>query len=327
MSAKRKLDSKAFAKQKQSRRKWLTFIRMCRYGVNNFTRNAWLTIAATAVMTITLLIIFTAVAARSILVETVGELRNKVDMSIYLKTETTDEEAESIIKELTQLSSVRSVTYISAEEARERIAQENKNDLQYLEALKEATNKNPGVLRIVVENINDTSELSSFVETNETLKPRIDPAREPSFAGERRASIQSIGQAVGFAEQVGVIASLVFVAISSLIIFNTIRMAIFNRKEEIQMMKLIGADSSFIRGPFVVEAIVYGFIAAVIATGLGFALLYASASTLASYQIAVQPTIDFVTFYMGFVLLAMIVVGAVIGIISSLLATRRYLKL
>ena len=92
-------------------------------------------------------------------------------------------------------------------------------------------------------------------------------------------------------------------------------------------MKLIGADSSFIRGPFVVEAIVYGFIAAVIATGLGFALLYASASTLASYQIAVQPTIDFVTFYMGFVLLAMILVGALIGIISSLLATRRYLKL
>lgn len=325
--SKRKLDSKAFAKQKQSRRKWLTFIRMCRYGVNNFSRNAWLTIAATAVMTITLLIIFTAVAARSILIETVGELRNKVDMSIYVKTETTSDQADEIITELKQLSSVRSVTFVSASEARELIAQENKNDIQYLEALKEATNKNPGILRVIVEDINDTTELSQFVDTNATLKEHLDPDREPSFAGERRASIESIGQAVGFAEKVGIIASLVFVAISTLIIFNTIRMAIFNRKEEIQMMKLIGADSSFIRGPFVVEAIVYGFIAAVIATGLGFALLYASASTLASYQIAVQPTIDFVTFYMGFVLLAMILVGAFIGIVSSLLATRRYLKL
>lgn len=325
--SKRKLDSKAFAKQKQSRRKWLTFIRMCRYGVNNFSRNAWLTIAATAVMTITLLIIFTAVAARSILIETVGELRNKVDMSIYVKTETTSDQADEIITELKQLSSVRSVTFVSAAEARELIAQENKNDIQYLEALKEATNKNPGILRVIVEDINDTSELSQFVDTNAKLKEHLDPDREPSFAGERRASIESIGQAVGFAEKVGIIASLVFVAISTLIIFNTIRMAIFNRKEEIQMMKLIGADSSFIRGPFVVEAIVYGFIAAVIATGLGFALLYASASTLANYQIAVQPTIDFVTFYMGFVLLAMILVGAFIGIVSSLLATRRYLKL
>jgi len=112
-----------------------------------------------------------------------------------------------------------------------------------------------------------------------------------------------------------------------LIIFNTIRMAIFNRKEEIQMMKLIGADKSFIRGPFVVEAIVYGFIAAIIATGLGVALLYGSAETLKSYQISVQPTIDIVTFYIGFVLLGMILTGAIIGVISSLLATRRYLKL
>jgi cell division transport system permease protein len=325
--SKRKLDSKAFAKQKQSRRKWLTFVRMCRYGVNNFSRNAWLTIAATAVMTITLLIIFTAVAARSVLTETVGQLRDKVDMSIYVKTDTTDEQADQIITELEQLSSVRSVTYISASEARELIAQDNKNDLDYLEALKEATNKNPGVLRVIVEDINDTSELSNFVETNVTLKERLDPDREPSFAGERKASIESIARAVGFAEKVGLVASLVFVGISSLIIFNTIRMAIFNRKEEIQMMKLIGADQSFIRGPFVVEAIVYGFIAAIIATGIGFAMLYASADTLTSYQIAVRPIIDFVTFYAAFVLLGMILIGAFIGVVSSLLATRRYLKL
>jgi len=327
VSAKRKMDSKAQTKQKQKRRKWLTFVRMCRYGVNNFSRNAWLTIAATAVMTITLLIIFTAVAARSILIETVGQLRDKVDMSIYLKTETTDDEAATISAELQKLSSVRSVSFVSAARARELIAQENKNDLQYLDALNEATNKNPGILHVKVANINDTSQLSDFVDNNELLKEHIDPNRAPSFAGERKASIESIGNAVGFAEQVGIIASLVFVVISSLIIFNTIRMAIFNRREEIQMMKLIGADSSFIRGPFVVEAVVYGFIAAIVATGLGFALLYGSASTLSSYQVAAQPTIDFATVYMGFVLLSMILVGAFIGVVSSLLATRRYLRL
>lgn len=324
---KRKLDSKAFARQKQNRRKWLTFIRMCRYGVNNFSRNAWLTIAATAVMTITLLIIFTAMVARFVLIDTVGELRDKVDMSIYLKTETTDDQANAISSELLKLSSVKSVKYVSAVQAREQIAQENKNDVQYLDALNEATNKNPGILHVKVVDINDTAQLSQFVDTNVLLKKNLDTARAPSFAGERKASIASIGHAVGFAEQIGIIASVIFVAISSLIIFNTIRMAIFNRKEEIQMMKLIGADRSFIRGPFVVEAIVYGFIAALIATGIGVALLYASADTLKSYQIAIQPTIDFTTFYIGFVLLGMILAGAFIGIVSSLLATRRYLKL
>ncbi len=325
--SKRKLDSKSFARQKQNRRKWLTFIRMCRYGINNFSRNAWLTIAATAVMTITLLIIFTAVAARSVLADTVNELRQKVDMSIYLQTDTTDEQAEAIKQQLTKLSSVQTVTYISAAQAKNRIAQDNKNDVSYLEALKEATNKNPAILRIVIKDINDTSQLSGFVDSNNLLKQHQDTARQPSFAGERRASIESIGRAIGFAERVGLVASLVFVAISSLIIFNTIRMAIFNRKEEIQMMKLIGADRSFIRGPFLVEALVYGFIAAIIATGLGLAGLFASSKTLGSYQISIQPTIDFVTSYGVFVLLGMIALGAFIGVTSSLLATQRYLKL
>jgi cell division transport system permease protein len=325
--AKRKLDSRAYAKQKQSRRKWLTFIRMCRYGVNNFSRNAWLSIAATAVMTITLLIVFTAVAARTILADSVGELRDKVDMSIYVKTETTQDQADKIVADLRTLSSVRSATYVSADDARAAFVLENRNDTQTLDAVNEANNKFPGTISVKVDDINDTSELRTFVTANPLLKQQIDPNREPSFAGERRTSIEAIGRAVGFAERVGIIASLIFVAISSLIIFNTIRMAIFNRKEEIQMMKLIGADKSFIRGPFLVEAIVYGFIAAIIATVLGFVGLYASSATLLSYGIAVQPTIDLATDYAGIVILGMILIGAMIGIISSLLATHRYLRL
>lgn len=325
--ANKKQSSKILARQKLNRRKWLTFFRMCRYGVNNFSRNAWLTIAATAVMTITLLIIFVAVTAHSVLGSTIDELRDKVDMSIYLKTDTTDAQADAIIAQVRQLKSVRSVEYVSSEDARKKIAEENKTDAAYLSALKEATNKNPAILHVAVQDINNTTELSHFVDTNKLVRASLDPNREPSFAGERKASIASIGRAANFAQQVGIVASLVFVAISSLIIFNTIRMAIFNRKEEIQMMKLIGADKSFIRGPFVVEAIVYGFIAAIIATGIGFAALYAVAPTLESYQIAVQSTIDFITFYSGLVLLGMILIGALIGVISSLLATRRYLKI
>lgn len=319
--------SKPKTQTKQHNRRMLTFMRMLRYGVNNFSRNAWLTIAATAVMTITLLIIFTTFAARNILLDTVATLRDKVDMSIYLKTDTTSEEAEAIRAELLKLSSVRKVTYTSPEEVRSQIAQENKNDNEYLEAINEASNKNPGVLRIGVEDINDTTELQQFVEEDELLKEHIDTAREPSFAGERRASIESIGRAVSFAEKVGLIAGGVFVVISSLIIFNTIRMAIFNRKEEIQMMKLIGADRSFIRGPFLVEAVEYGFIAAIIATGLGTLGLYMASGPLESYAITVQPTLHMMMYYAPFVLLAMILIGAVIGIVSSLFATRRYLKI
>lgn len=325
--SKRKLDAKAFAQQKRKRRQWITFVRMCRYGINNFSRNAWLTIAATAVMTITLLIIFITFVAQSVLSDSVKAISEKVDMSIYLKTETTKEEAGKISDDLMKLSNVKKVSFISADEARQQNAQNNKDNAQILEAINQATNRIPSILRINLKDINDTSQLDQFVKTNANLKKYINPDRPPSFAGSRRQAIQNLGRWTDFAQKVGIGASFVFVAISSLIVFNTIRMAIFNRKEEIQMMKLIGADRSFIRGPFVVEAVVYGFIAAILATILGMVILFAVRPGLLSYEVAIQPTIDLMTLYIGVVVFGMVLLGAIIGVISSLLATRKYLKI
>jgi cell division transport system permease protein len=324
---KKKTDSKKISTKKHNRRRLLSFFRVIRYGTDSFIRNSWLSIAATAVMSITLLIIFTAFVAQNILSDTVDDLSNKVDMSIYLKTETTDRMGADLMDELKALSSVRSVSYISSAEAREKIVEANKDDNSVLDAIKEATNKNPATIRVVIKDINDPSELENFVKNDSLFQKNINPDFEPSYAGERRNTIQSIGRAVNFAQEVGIIFGSVFVLISSLIIFNTIRMAIFNRKEEIQMMKLIGADKSFIRGPFLVESIIYGFIAAFIATGLGVWGLYSSSKTLVSYQIAVQPTIELVTSHAWPLLLVMVGIGALIGIISSTLATHRYLKL
>ena len=324
--AAKKMTSKQFAQSKRKRREWITFVRMCRYGVNNFSRNAWLTVAATAVMTITLLIVFATLSARNTLASSVDVIRKNVDMSVYVKTDITAENVTKIQKGLQSLKSVEKVDYVSPEEARARYAKLNSTDASTLNALNEATNRNPGTFNVQLVNIDDTTELKKFVDTNATVKENIDPDRPPSFAGDRKTAIEGIAKGVVFAERAGLIATVVFVVISALIVFNTIRMAIFNRKDEIEMMKLIGADKSFIRGPFIVEAIVYGFIAAVLATVLGTLGLLGLKGRLIG-GIELQPTIDFVLTYIGFVLLGMILLGALIGIISSLLATRRYLKI
>ncbi len=324
--AAKKMTSKQFAQSKRKRREWITFVRMCRYGVNNFSRNAWLTVAATAVMTITLLIVFATLSARNTLASSVDVIRKNVDMSVYVKTDITSENVAKIQKGLRGLKSVDKVDYVSPEEARARYAERNSTDASTLNALNEATNRNPGTFNIQLVNIDDTTELKKFVDTNATVKENIDPDRPPSFAGDRKTAIEGIAKGVVFAERAGLIATVVFVVISALIVFNTIRMAIFNRKDEIEMMKLIGADKSFIRGPFIVEAVVYGFIAAVLATILGTLGLLGLKGRLIG-GIELQPTIDFVLTYIGFVLLGMILLGATIGIISSLLATRRYLKI
>ncbi len=326
MSASRKMDSKTFAQTKRRRRRMLTFFRMVRYGVNNFSRNAWLTIAATAVMTITLLIIFTTVVARQVLLDTVAEVRNRVDMTIYIAHDAGEEQVQTVAREARELSDVRSVSVITPSEARTQFIEENKGDASTLAALNNSDANFQWRLRIKVDDINDTNSLEEFTEKNETLAKIIDPFEPPSFAGPQRTAIKQIGDWVNFADRAGLAAGIVFVAISSLIIFNTIRMAIFNRREEIQMMKLIGAERSFIRGPFVVEAIVYGFIAAVIATGLGVLGVHLAEDTLVDNGIAISDTVHLVTIYSPFVLLAMILIGAIIGIVSSLFATQRYLK-
>ena len=310
MAKKTATNARALAGQKRHRRQWLTFMRMCRYGVNNFTRNAWLTVAATAVMTITLLIIFVTVVAQNVLADTTTQVGRRVDRSIYLKTGTTEDQAKKILSDLRSLSNVDSVRFVSTDEGRAEFAQQNKSSDGALEALTQATNKIPATVRITLKDVNDTSQLVEYVKTSDSLKAYIDPSRQPTFMSERKSATDTIAAWTRTAQQLGIGASILFTSISMLIIFNTIRMAIFNRKEEIQMMKLIGAERSFIRGPFI-----------------GVGLLYSTQGTLSSWGVSVGPTLSYVISYIGFVLLGMIVLGGLLGTISSLLATRRYLKI
>lgn len=319
------------AQNKKLQRRWLTWLRMTRYGVNNFSRNAWLTTAATAVMTITLLIVLITVVAQGVLRSTVDELRKKVDFSIYLKIDVTDQEIATLKKKLNALPSVTSITYTNVEQAKAAYIKQNKPSQEQLQAISELPdNLNPFFpsLRVAVKDPNNTSALAKLVSNDEDFKAAInpDPRRKPSFAGDRKKVIETISQWASLAQNGGIVASLVFISISMLIIFNTIRMAIFNRRDEIDMMKLIGADRGFIRGPFVVEAVMYGFFAALVATVLGYLILFSARTPLANYGIAVGATEEMMTTFAPLVLVAMIVLGAIIGIISSRLAVRRYLK-
>lgn len=325
--SRRKDTARALMQQKRRRRQWLTFVRMCRYGVNNFSRNAWLTVAATLVMTITLLIVFTTFVAQRSLADTAQAINKDIDRSIYLRPDVSEERAQPVLVSLRRLSNVESVRFISTEEAKEQFAKANKDDEAKLNALKEATNSLPATIRITLHDNNDTSQLIDFVNTNSALKPLISATQTPTFMSQRRNGTTRIAEWTQMSQKAGVAASVLFIAISFLIIFNTIRMAIFNRRDEIEMMKLIGADRGFIRGPFLVEAVVYGVIAAVIATTLGIITLFLSGNSLKKWGVALQPTIDMATSYWWLIALVMMALGACIGVISSLVATRRYLKI
>jgi cell division transport system permease protein len=284
---------------KQRRRRTLTFVRMFRYGLNNFSRNIWLTVAATAVMSVTLIIILVTLVARNVLLETVADIGSKVDMSVYLSSEAPESKIMQLKGQIEGLDNVKSVRYISASEAREDQAKQNKQDGETLEAIKEAANRLPATLRVYLVDINDTSSLDAFIKGSKLFQEIKDPSKEPSFQGERRTAISRIAEWVKLAEIGGAVMTVVFTIISSLVVFNTIRMAIFNRRDEIQMMKLIGAERAFIRGPFLVEAAMYGFIAAIVATAAGYALVFAAKAPLAQYGLPVDTTMSLMMHYVG----------------------------
>ncbi len=326
-SKKTNKSSKDSIRMRQRRRGWLTFVRMCRYGINNFSRNAWLTIAATAVMSVTLIIVFITLSARQILVDTVSNVSRRADMSIYLKGDTPKKDVDTIKSRIEKLDNVDSVKYISAAEARDKQAEQYKDDPEALEAIRESSNEMSATLRVSVKELNNQQSLNQFIKSDKLYKKYKDSRREPSFSGERQQAIKTVGSSGRLAGFGGSLATVVFVVISSLVVFNTIRMAIFNRKDEIEMMKLIGAERSFIRGPFIVEAIMYGFIAAIIATVAGYSLLFFAHDPMTKYGIPVDNLLGHLTVYGGLVFLGMILVGATIGVVSSWVATRKYLKL
>lgn len=313
-------------------RKWITLRRIVQYGIYNFMRNTWLTTAATVVMTITLLIIVSSFMLRMVFADTIEVIRSRIDVSIYLKDDITTAERQRLESALRQLPIVTNIEYISKDQALDNFREQNRDNLEQLTAIQELqelqNNPLPASLRVKNNDPNRLEEISRLA-TSDSYKELLAPDIPPSNSGERREAIDRIANWSRSFESASLIASIVFVVISVLIIFNTIRMAIYNRKEEIEMMRLIGANRSFIRGPFIVEATLYGILAAVVSSTAVYVFILTQPRILDQYTsqgIQVQRTFEVFQNYPYLIIPALIAIGVAIGFFSSTLAIQRYLR-
>ena len=302
--------------------------RVIKYGTKSFFRNAWLSVAAIAIMAVTLIVLSVTLIAAHAMRGAIDDIEQKVDISVYIKQGATADQIHDISKKIEALESVTSVTSTSPEEAYRQsvdklIKDNNIKDKDQIQALREAPNKIPWTLNIKLRNLNETSELQNFVENDETISKLLDEVKKPSYATDHRENIDRIAEIMNRIEMIGLVAAAVFAVIAILVVFNTIRMAIFNRKEEIYMMRLVGASRWFIVGPFVVEASMYGVVAAIVAG----AAVYAAAFGLRNhFGGTLDATLEIMQTYWYFVAAALLIVGMIIGVVSSLLATAKYLK-
>jgi cell division transport system permease protein len=305
-----------------------TNARVVKYGAKSFVRNTWLSVAAIAIMAVTLIVLSATIIATHAMSTAIGKIEQQVDMSVYIKQGATQEQIERIIGRLTQLETVMDVESTSPEEANKEsikkiIDSSHITDPDYIKSLYEAPNKLPWTLNIKLVSLSNTSELEEFVANDESIKDLIDENRAPSYASSRRDTIDRIASIMNRIELIGLVAAGVFALIAILVVFNTIRMAIYNRKEEIYMMRLVGASRWFIVGPFVVEASFYGIIAAIIAGAVAYAAAFALKN---NFGATLEPTLNIMATFWYLVICVLLKAGILIGVISSLLATRKYLK-
>jgi len=303
----------------------IQLIRIMKTGFRNFFRNLWLSTAATAVMTITLTIILFSYVATTALTSTIAQVVDKIDISVYLKDSVTVAQANNMKATLEATPNVESVKYLSKKDALAAYREQNKNNKELLAAVTEADNPLPQSLAIKAK---DTTKIDGIIAVvnKDQFKAYLQEKDPISYTGERKKTIDRIIGATNFIKRAGLLASGLFVIISTLIIFNTIRMAIFTRREEIEIMQLVGATNWFIRGPFVFEAALYGVIATVISVMLCYSLVLGAGPKLGTY-IDTQTIINVFKGSPFLIVGVELLIGVAIGAFSSLLAMSRYMKL
>jgi cell division transport system permease protein len=307
-------------------RKWITFWRIVRTGIVNFFRNASLAIAAMAVMVVTLTIILLSLVVNTTLSGTIKQITDKIDVSVYLKDDISTKKRQEFTKQLEQLPNVAGTAYLSKDQALEAYRQENVNNQELLQAINQTDNPLPATIRVKPVDLDRVQEIQTFLNEPENKALQ---SEEPSYSGDRKEAIDKISHAANVLQRVGIAGIALFAFISVLIIFNTIQMAIFNRRDEISIMRLLGANTWYIRGPFVVEAVLYGIISGLISILLIKSLFVASSGTLEASSLGLLD-IGYAQRYFNshfwLLLLIQIGIGVVIGASSSIVATRRYLK-
>ena len=305
--------------------------RILKYGTKGFSRNIWLSTAATAVMSITLIILFITVVASVILTNTAEMMKDKIDITIYFKPNTSEEMLGKLTETIQKDPNIKSVETSTSEEEYKKFLEENQASDDIVNVLdsemeKMMIAKMQSTMRIKVYDVDNLDSIKKIVEEDEVFVQYTDKEKVPTY-DVNRVEIATITSWARIARTGGIILAAVFLVISILIIFSTIRMAIFSRREEIYMMKLVGAEKGFIRGPFLIEAEICGVIAGVIAGTVSYFGFKFLTPKLMNYGISVdQSTNVMESNQLILVFVTFILVGVLIGRISAWLAVSKYLN-
>lgn len=299
--------------------------RVIKSGFIGFWRSAYVSLASVFVLTVSLFVIGATMFLDQLLVHSLATLQSKVDINVYFVPTAPQEEVDQLITSIEALPDVQSVTFTSREQALQRYREQNRDNEIAIQALEEL-NENPLGANIAIQ-ARETSQyeqIAAFLEEQQAQESPSTPVIDSVNYRDNQESIERLTSIIGATEQAGFMVMIVLLIASVLITFNTIRLAIYTAREEISIMRLVGASNMFIRGPFMLQGIMYGLIAAILTMIILYPImLWLGPATEEFFEF------NLLTYFLDNLLNIFLVlagIGISLGLVSSALAIARYLK-
>jgi len=295
--------------------------RIFHFGFRNFWRNGWLTTVTVIIMTMALLVFIGLILFGVVTNQAAASIQSKIDISVYFNTNTSEDQILNIQQSLESLPQVASVDYISQAQALATFQTNHANNPTISQAITELdVNPLEASLNITAKSPDQYAAIASYLSSS-NLSQYIDTV---SYA-QNQDVIDRLAKIVKDVEVGGITVMVVFMLLAGFVVFNTIRLAIYSNREEIGVMRVVGASNSLVRGPYVID----GMLCGIIATVLGFVITAPILYFANPYLNVFIPNLNiFQYFYTHLLSLSLysLLFAVVIGGLSSFVAVRRYLK-
>lgn len=304
----------------------VTLKRMFRNGFLSFTRNGMVSIASVLVMTIALSVLSGTLLFEHVLESTLVSVENKVDVSVYFVPGSSETSILSLEEQVAALPEVAETEYVSEAKALADFRELHADDQTTIQALDEL-DKNPigAMLNIRAKDISEYESISNFFSDTSTLGASTASIIDHVDYNKNKAEIDAIQGLLHKGRLLGAALMLVLMLLSVIVTFNTVRLAIYFSREEISVMRLVGASRGHIRGPFIVEGGLYGLVATVVTLLVFLPITFWLGRNMTDFFQGINLFTYYLTHLYQFVLI-LLAFGIGLGAFSSVLATRRYLR-
>jgi cell division transport system permease protein len=305
---------------------WTNTKRVLVSGFQNFFRNGFVTLSSILIMTITLFIICSLILLGGFFNYSLNQIKEKVDINVYFVTNADESNILTVQKSLEALPEVDSITYVSRDQALNDFKDKHKGDELTLQALDELGDNPLGAsLNIKAKDPSQYAGIAEFLKGNTLLSKNGTSIIDKVNYAQNKVVIDKFTNIVGSANALGITLAIIFVLISIIITLNTIRLTIFMAKDEIAVMRLVGASSKYIKGPFIVSGILCGIISAIIII-LSFAVVTFWINNSYSLYFSGFNIFDYYISNFVWIFFAIFGLAIALGAVASYLAAHRYLR-